>query len=177
MTVSLRKATLADIPAIEPLIAASVRELQAGFYTPDEREAALGSVFGVDTKLIEDGTYFVAECEGEVAACGGWSRRKTMFGSNDSPVKDDAWLDPAVDAARIRAFFVGPKWARRGIGSAIMRACEAAAKAEGFQRLELVATLPGERLYLAHGFEELERFEAPLPGGGGLPVIRMSKQL
>jgi GNAT superfamily N-acetyltransferase len=168
---TLRKATLADIPAISLLIAESVRHLHAGFYTPAEREAALGTVFGVDTRLIEDATYFVAECDGELAGCGGWSKRKTLFGADAGPVKDDSLLDPATDPARVRAFFVSPRWARRGIGSAIMRACESEAKASGFTRLELMATLPGELLYRAHGFVAEERIDTPLA------LVRMSKRL
>ena len=172
---TLRKATPDDIPALHVLIADSVRSLQAGFYTPEQREGALGTVFGVDTQLIQDGTYFVAEVETVLAGCGGWSRRKTPFGSDQSPQKDDSFLDPARDAARIRAFFVDPAFARRGIGSSIMRACEEEAKAHGFSRLELSATLPGELLYRVHGFAVVERLDFPLANGVTLPLIRMSK--
>jgi len=175
MRVRIRKAVLEDIPALEALIPQSVRVLGAGYYTPEQIEGSLGTVFGVDSQLIRDGTYFVAEVEGKVVGCGGWSRRRTLFGSDRAPEKDDAWLDPSLEAARIRAFFVHPAWARQGIGSRIMQRCEAAAVEEGFSRLELVATLPGEPLYRAHGFSAAERFEVPLPNGGSLPVVRMSK--
>jgi GNAT superfamily N-acetyltransferase len=177
MQVELRQATLDDIPVLERLIPASVRALQAGDYTAEQMEGALGTVFGVDTQLIRDGTYFVAEVGGRIVGCGGWSRRRTLFGSDGVPGKDDAWLDPRADAARIRAFFVDPAWARRGIGSRIMQACEAAAREMGFTRLELVATLTGEPLYCVHGFEAVERFEVPLRTGPGLPVVRMTKAL
>ncbi|HEX8817446.1 MAG TPA: GNAT family N-acetyltransferase, partial [Terriglobales bacterium] len=119
----------------------------------------------------------VVEAEGRIVGCGGWSRRKTMFGSDHGPVKDDAWLDPAKDAARVRAFFVHPEWARRGIGTVLLRACEEAARAEGFLKLELVATLPGVLLYEKRGFEAGERFEVPLADGKALPVVRMVKRI
>ena len=174
---SLRLATPDDIPALEALIAESVRTLQASDYSVPQMEGALGTVFGVDRLLIDDGTYFVAEAGNEIVACGGWSRRKTLFGSDQTPAKDDNWLDPAVDAARIRAFFVNPKWARRGLGSRILRECEAAARARGFTRLELVATLTGEPLYRAHGFAAGLRFSVPLGNGEELPVVRMEKAI
>jgi len=175
--VSVRLAEAADIPAIERLIPLSVRVLQAATYTPAQIEAALGTVFGVDRRLIEDGTYFLAEVGGEVVGCGGWSRRRTLFGSDHGPVRDDGWLDPAQDAGRVRAFFVHPAWARRGIGRRIVEACEATARAAGFTRLELAATLAGEPLYRACGFEVVEAAEAPLPNGETLPILRMSKRL
>src|SRR5579863_3265396 len=151
--VLIRKAEVSDIPSLEELIPLSVRALQAGDYPEAAIEGALGTVFGVDRRLVLDGTYFVAEVDSGIVGCGGWSRRKTLFGSDHAPNKDDARLDPAVDAARIRAFFVHPHWARRGIGSRLMRACEEAAVAEGFSKLELAATLTGEPLYRAHGFQ------------------------
>jgi N-acetylglutamate synthase-like GNAT family acetyltransferase len=173
----LRLASLDDIPAIEALIRRSVMELQAGEYSREQREGALGNVFGVDRRLIEDRTYFVVPGDpaGKLAACGGWSRRRTLFGSDDIAGKDDSWLDPAVDAARIRAFFVHPEWARRGLGSLIMSTCEVAARAAGFTKLELGATLTGVPLYARHGFHELERVEVPLSNGFRLPIVRMGK--
>jgi GNAT superfamily N-acetyltransferase len=176
MHFTLRKAQLEDVPALTALIGESARGLREG-YSSDQVEAALGTVLGVDTQLIRDGTYFVAESGGRIVGCGGWSNRNTLFGSDHGPVKNDAWLDPAVDAARIRAFFVHPAWARQGIGSAILQACEEAAAAEGFSRLELAATLPGVLLYQARGFEPAERFAAPLPNGSSLPIVRMVKTL
>jgi GNAT superfamily N-acetyltransferase len=176
MNITLRKARLEDIPELENLIAASARGLREG-YSPDQVEAALGHALGVDTQLIRDGTYFAAEADGQIVGCGGWSKRATLFGSDHGPVKNDAWLDPTSDPARIRAFFVHPSFARRGIGTAILQACEQAAVTEGFSRLELAATLPGLPLYQARGFEAKERFDVPLPDGQSLPVVRMSKDL
>jgi N-acetylglutamate synthase-like GNAT family acetyltransferase len=174
----LRLASPDDIPEIQELIRRSVMELQSAEYSREQREGALGSAFGVDRRLIEDGTYFVIPTSsGQLAACGGWSRRRTLFGSDAVAGKDDSWLDPAVDAARIRAFFVHPDWARRGLGSLIMTTCEAAARAAGFRKLELGATLTGIPLYARHGFHELERVEVPLPNGLTLPIVRMGKSL
>jgi len=172
----IRKAEVADIPTLEGLIGESVRGLQADDYSAQQMEGALGTVFGVDRQLIRDGTYFVAEVDSKILACDGWSRRRTLFGSDHVAEKDDTLLDPSVEPARIRAFFVHPSSARRGIGSLLMRACEEAAIAEGFSRLELVATLTGEPLYRAHGFQAVERFEVPLPNGARLPVVRMTKE-
>lgn len=166
---------MTDTPALEALIGLSVRTLQAGDYTPAQMEGALGTVFGVDRRLIDDGGYLVAEAEGRIVGAGGWSRRKTLFGADAVQGRDDAMLDPAVDAARIRAFFVHPDWARQGVGSRLLTACEAAARAFGFRRFELVATLTGEPLYARHGYAAVERYGAPLPDGSDLPVVRMVK--
>jgi N-acetylglutamate synthase-like GNAT family acetyltransferase len=175
----IRPATHADIPALEILIAVSVRTLQSGDYSPLQIEGALGTVFGVDSQLISDGTYFVAESplDGRktIVGCGGWSKRRTLFGSDHKPGREDALLDPRHDAAKIRAFFVHPDWARRGIGSGILGACESAAMAAGFGGFELGATLTGEHLYAARGYAVVERIEVPLANGEALPVIRMSK--
>jgi GNAT superfamily N-acetyltransferase len=173
----IRLATLDDVELLEPLIAESVRVLQAPDYTASQREAALGTVFGVDRQLILDGTYFVAEIDGVIVGCGGWSRRRTLFGSDHGAAREDALLDPASDAARIRAFFVRPGYERRGIGSAIMLASEEAAAAEGFTRLELRSTLTGVALYRAHGFREMEKAEIPLTSGDTLPTVQMFKML
>jgi GNAT superfamily N-acetyltransferase len=175
VTATIREATLDDVPMLELLIAQSVRKLQAGYYTSAQMENAIGSVFGVDTQLIRDGTYLVAEVESEIVGCGGWSRRKTLFGSDQIADKDDTTLDPAHDAARIRAFFIRPGWERRGIGSQILEACERAALAQGFSRFELAATLAGVPLFQARGFSPLERLDVPLPNGLGLPVVKMVK--
>jgi len=174
---TIRLATLDDVEALEPLIADSVRVLQAAHYTTEQREEALGSVFGIDRQLICDGTYFVVEINGHIVGCGAWSRRRTMFGSDHHSEREDALLDQATDAARIRAFFVRPGYERRGIGSAIMLASEEAAAAEGFTRLELRSTLTGIPLYRAHGFVEAEKAEIPLPSGGTLPTVQMFKVL
>jgi GNAT superfamily N-acetyltransferase len=176
----LRRATAADVPALRALIELSVRLLQAQDYSPAQMEGALGTVFGVDSQLIADGTYFVVEAMGaggktEIAGCGGWSKRKTLFGSDRGPGREDALLDPLRDNARIRAFFVHPDRARRGIGSRILQACEEAAMGAGFKGFELGATITGERLYRARGYRVIERVEVPLVNGVWLPVIRMSK--
>ena len=173
----IRPATLDDVPAIEALIAYSVHALQAADYSPEQRAGALGTVFGVDRRMIEDATYFVVEDEEEeqIVACGGWSRRRTPFGGDLSPKKDDSFLDPASDAARVRAFFVHPEYARRGLATMLLNACEAAAHAAGFSRAELTSTLTGVALYQARGFEPKERFELPLRNGATLPVVRMEK--
>ena len=175
MPVTIRTATLEDVPVLEVLIEESVRTLQAGYYTTAQMDGALGTVFGVDTQLIRDGSYFVAESESQIVGCGGWSRRKTLFGSDQVAQKDDTWLDPERDAARIRAFFIRPGWERRGIGSRILEACESAAVAHGFSRLELAATLPGVPMYQARGFSATESFDVALPNGLGLPVVKMVK--
>ncbi|HEY1049348.1 MAG TPA: GNAT family N-acetyltransferase [Prosthecobacter sp.] len=174
---SIRLATAADIPALEALIPLSVRALQSAHYSPAQMEAALGPVFGVDRQLINDGTYFVVEAEGQIIGCGGWSRRKAVFGGDRGRAGEDTALDPASDPARIRAFFVRPDWARRGIGRAILQACEKALKAAGFREAVMVATLTGEALYTAHGYTVEERCEVPLSNGLMLPVVRMSRRL
>ncbi len=172
---TLRLAVPADVPVLTELIAASVRVLQAADYTESQREGALASVFGVDTQLIADGTYFVAEIEGTFVACGGWSKRKTLFGADHCAGREDSLLDPERDAAKIRAFFVHPEWARRGIGTRVLEACESAAVAAGFKRFEMGATLTGVALYKARGYREVERIGVPLGNGEVLEVVRMEK--
>jgi GNAT superfamily N-acetyltransferase len=171
----LRLAEMADVPVLNELIAASVRILQAADYTASQRESALVSVFGVDRQLIVDGTYFVAEVEGTIVACGGWSKRKTLFGADQCAGREDSLLDPAKDAAKIRAFFVHPEWARRGIGTRVLEACEAAAARAGFRRFEMGATLTGVALYKARGYREVEEIGVPLGNGEFLPIVRMEK--
>ncbi len=179
--VCVRKAVRAEVPALQELIRASVLGLQTGDYTAEQREQALELVFGVDTQLVDDGTYFVAEAtvDGKpvMAGCGGWSKRKTLYGSDHCAGREDALLDPHLDAAKIRAFFVHPDWARRGVGSRILEVCEAAAGEAGFRRLEMGATLTGVPLYLARGYVEGERREVPLRPGVSLPIVHMVKQL
>lgn len=172
----IRTAQLSDVCAIETLIAVSVHTLQAADYTKEQREGALGTVFGADRQMIADGTYYLIELDERVAACGGWSRRSTPFGGDHSPRKDDRLLDPAVDAARVRAFFVHPEYTRRGLGTLLLNHCEAAAKAAGFKRVELTSTLTGVALYQARGFVGKERIELPLANGAVLPVLRMEKE-
>lgn len=172
---SVRVAVAADAGALEELIPLSVRSLQAEHYSPAQMAAALGPVFGVDRALIADGTYFVAEAAGAIIGCGGWSRRQSVFGGDQARRGDDPFLDPARDAARVRAFFVHPAWARRGVGSAILRASEIAIRAAGFTRIIMVATLAGEPLYARHGYVAEERYEVVLRDGLTLPVVRMGK--
>jgi len=186
-SIHIRLAVPADVPALRALIDASVRGLQAQDYTRTQLESALETVYGVDSQLIADGTYFAAEIlpsegansEGEavIAGCGGWSKRKTLFGGDHWSGRHDALLDPACDAAKIRAFFVHPDWARRGIGSLILEACERAAQAAGFTRLEMGATLTGVPFYRAKGYVELEHLTVPLANGELLPIVRMAKQV
>jgi GNAT superfamily N-acetyltransferase len=167
-----------DLPVLRELIRQSVWVLQANEYTDAQREAATRIVYGVDTQLIRDGTYFAVECDGEIVACGGWSRRRTLFGGDQhSPTREPELLDPATEAAKIRAFFVRPGWERKGIGSALIRACEQAALAEGFRRIEMGSTLTGIPLYAAHGYREVERIEVPLEDGLTMTVVRMAKSL
>ncbi len=175
MELAIRTATTADIPALEALIEASVRRLQAQDYSPAQLDAALGAVFGVDRQLIADETYLIAERQGQLVGCGGWSRRRTLFGADAVADRDDSLLIPGVDAARIRAFFVHPDAARQGVGASILSACEAAAARAGFTALELGATLTGLPFYRRYGFEAAETRQAPLPGGESLAIVAMRK--
>ena len=172
----LRLAREADVAALEALIPLSVRTLQAHHYSSEQMDAALGSVFGVDRQLIRDGTYFVAEHEGRIVGCGGWSRRSSHYGG-DRDRGEGALLDPDHDAARIRAFFVHPSWARRGIGRSIMTSSEDAIRAAGFRAVDIVATLSGEPLYASFGYSVVERFDIALTGGLRLPAVRMTKRV
>lgn len=163
MDFELRKARSTDIEPIEKLIEASVRGLAKGLYSDKEIELSIRTVFGVDTQLIEDGTYFVAEVSGRIVGCGGWSKRKTLFGASEyKDSRDDELLDPLADSAKIRAFFVHPDAARRGIGRSILDRCETEAALAGFRSAEMMATLPGIPLYEACGYEKLERVEVSL---------------
>ena len=166
----LRYATLDDIPALRELIAQSGRDLSTPYYTAEQIEAITSHVFGVDTQLILDQTYFLIESEKKLVACGGWSKRYTLFGGDQAKTEPDRLLDPATEPARIRAFFVHPSMARQGMGRQLMSACINDAQAAGFSTLELVSTLPGEPLYLATGFAPIERFELKLPGAVQVPV-------
>ncbi len=173
----LRLACQADIPALTELIERSVRALQVDDYTREQIEGALGTVYGIDPQLVEDGTFFVVET-GEPpfpVACGGWSKRRTAFGSGNSPVKDDSLVDPAVDPARIRGFFVDPAFARKGLGTTILCACESAAREAGFLRFELTSTLTGIALYRKHGYEAVQTLELRLPNGAPYPCVRMAR--
>lgn len=169
----LRLARHDDIPALQDLIARSGRELSVGYYSPAQADAITRHVFGVDTQLIEDQTYLLIEDGARIVACGGWSRRRTLFGGDQAKHGPDPLLDPRYESARIRAFFVDPSMARRGLGRQLIAECTAAARRAGFTSLELAATLPGEPLYLASGFAVVERFDLDLPGGLTAPLSRM----
>jgi GNAT superfamily N-acetyltransferase len=178
MAATIRLAALEDVPTLQELIAESVRALSLPYYSEWEIDSALVHVFGVDRQLIHDATYFVAEIEGQIVGCGGWSKRKTLFGGDQAQsARVDELLNPEMDAARVRAFYVHPQWSRRGIGRQILKACEEAARESGFTMLELIATLPGEPLYSAQGYERIGPFEIPLPEGHSLPAFHMKKSL
>jgi GNAT superfamily N-acetyltransferase len=178
MNVKIRKATPADVPRLRDVIEASVRGLQAADYSPAQIEGALKRVYGVDSQLIADGTYFAAEIADpalRIIACGGWSKRRTLYGGDQYAAREDSLLDPALDAAKIRAFFVHPDWARQGIGTLILDACESAAIAAGFRSIEMGATLSGVAFYRAKGYSEIENQAVPLGDGVELPIVRMAK--
>ena len=193
MKIRIRPATSADIPVLRDLIEASVRGLQSNDYSPSQIDSALASVFGVDTQLIADRTYFVAEAESyagatvpvvegaappfSIVGCGGWSKRKTLYGGDQWTAREATFLDPQRDAAKIRAFFIHPAWARRGIGSMILESCENAAQAAGFTRFEMGATLTGVPLYQARGYVARENLEVPLANGETLRIVRMEKRV
>ena len=176
---SLRRAVPGDTPALEVLIDASVRGLQTTDYSPSQIESALASVYGVDSQLIADGTYFVVEANSadrKIVGCGGWSKHKTLYGGDVWKGREDGLLDPQKDAAKIRAFYVHPDWVRRGIGTMLLEACEKAATAAGFRRLEMGSTLSGVPLYSARGYVALEDLQVPLANGEALPIVRMEKR-
>jgi GNAT superfamily N-acetyltransferase len=173
---SVRLAREEDAPVIEMLIRISARVLQLSYYSKAQIEGAIGSVFGVDRQLISDGTYFVAEHKREIVGCGGWSKRKTLFGGDAMKIGMDIELDRKCDSARIRGFFVHPAWARRGTGRAILQRCEKAIQVAGFRSVELVATLTGVPFYGACNYSQGERFEVSLSNGLTLPVVRMVKR-
>jgi len=189
--IHLRLAVPEDVPVLRELIVASVRGLQTQDYTPAQIEGALKTVFGVDSQLIADGTYIVAQAEPAaieltrakgvqpglmIIGCGGWSKRKALYGSDRWAGREDALLDPLRDAAKIRAFFIHPDWARRGVGGRILQACEDAARSAGFTRYEMGATLTGAKLFGAKGYVAVRPISIPLENGESLPVIHMEKQ-
>ena len=173
----IRKANLSDREAIERLIVESARKLSLEDYSEQQIEAAILTVFGVDTDLILDETYFVADISGMLIGCGGWSKRKTLFGGDQFTNRDSSELDPKLEAAKIRAFFVHPAYARKGIGRAILSACEREARAYGFRSIELMATLPGLKLYRACGYTEDKRVEYEIKDGVRMEFVRMRKEL
>ena len=174
----VRLATVADVPILRELIDESVRGLSTGYYTGPQIESGLRYVFGPDTQLIADRTYYVIALESNaIIAAGGWSRRRTLYGGDQMKVESDSLLNPATDAARIRAFFVHPAWARRGFARQLYDRCAADALREGFRRLELMATLPGEPLYRALGFAPVDRVTKELPDGEVLSMVLMARSL
>jgi GNAT superfamily N-acetyltransferase len=177
LAVPIRPATRADVAAIDALIAESARALSRGYYSAAQIEGLLRFVFGPDTQLIDDGTYFVIERDARLVGAGGWSRRRTLFGGDQMKEGKDPLLDPRSEPARIRAFFVHPAAARQGLGRRLFEECQRAAASAGFQSLTLVATLPGEPLYRALGFTVSERFQLRLADGVEVPVVRMNRHL
>ena len=192
ITFRIRPALESEISELNALIEASVRRLQAEDYSESQRESALATVFGVDTQLVRDGTYLVVEAvqaepavqspskpkaEPRIVACGGWSKRRTLYGADQWTQREDKLLDPAKDAAKIRAFFIHPDWARRGIGTMLLEACEKAAEHAGFKRFEMGATLTGAKLFGARGYVAVKRVTVPLRNGEELPIIHMEKSV
>jgi GNAT superfamily N-acetyltransferase len=186
VTIHIRPAVPADVSVLRELIEASVRELQAEDYSPAQREAALKTVFGVDSQLVADGTYLVAEARSvepenstapsiSIAGCGGWSKRKTLYGGDNWSVREDDLLDPRRDAAKIRAFFIHPAWARRGVGTLLLDACESAARAAGFTRYEMGATLTGVKLFRVRGYVPIKNLDVPVGNNLTIPVVQMEK--
>lgn len=176
MEFSHRLATLADVSALQRVMDAAIRGLLPQFLAPEQVEASF-AVMGLDTQLIADGTYFILEQDGQIAGCGGWSRRATLFGGNHTAGRDTRLLDPAAEPARIRAMYTAPTFVRRGVGRAIIALCEAGARAEGFTRAELGATAGGRPLYRACGYVEIEKLDVVTPGGVTVPITRMGKSL
>jgi GNAT superfamily N-acetyltransferase len=174
---SHRLATEADLPALHQLMARAIAALQGDFLTPAQ-VAASHQVMGLDSQLIRDRTYIIVEADGVIAGCGGWSYRATLYGGDDSVVaREPERLDPAVDAARIRAMYTDPAFVRRGIGRMVLTLCEDAARAQGFTRAEMMATLAGEPLYRACGWRPIEHIDSRAIGGVTVPLIRMGKPL
>ena len=171
-----RLAVLDDVPVLKPLMEAAIGELLKPFLPP-EQVAASFAVMGLDTQLIRDGTYFVIECGGRIVGCGGWSRRATLFGGNHTKGRDARLLDPATEAARVRAMYTSPDFTRRGIGRMVLALCEDAARREGFKTVELGATLGGKPLYEACGYQPIELLMVPTPGGVAVPILRMGKPI
>ena len=173
----IRKATMEERDALQQLIAESARKLSREHYSDAQIEAAIATVFGVDTTLIEDGTYFVVESDGQLAGCGGWSKRKTLFGGDQYSSRDTGYIDPETEPAKIRAFFIHPDHARKGIARAILAHCEDEARSQGFRALELLATLPGIEFYKSSGFVETGNLTLDLTNSVQLEFVPMRKEL
>jgi GNAT superfamily N-acetyltransferase len=170
-----RRATRDDVPALMELMRAAIDELQKDFLD-DAQIRSSHAIMGIDNQLIDDGTYYVVECDGELAGCGGWSRRATLYGGDHTSGRDSALLDPEVDPARVRAMYTHPSFTRRGVGRLILALCESAAAAERFTRLELMSTMAGAPLYAAAGFEVIEELTDD-SGGVPVPLVRMGKAI
>lgn len=173
MSLGHRLARRDDLPELRALVTAAIGQLQRPFLRPEQISAS-HAIMGIDTQLIDDGTYFVVECHGVIAGCGGWSRRATLVGGDHSEGRDDRLLDPGTEAARVRAIYTHPHFTRRGIGRLVLERCEAGAAAAGFARLELVATLAGQPLFRSFGFEATEEFTHTTTGTA-IPLVRMTK--
>lgn len=172
----LRLAQLTDIPLLTPLIQTSARVLGKGYYTEMEIESAITYIYGVDTELIHDQTYYLIEKNKQIIACGGWSKRLTLFGGDQCEARQSGYLDPQKDPAKIRAFFVSPAHARQGLGKRLLEACEKAALENGFTEIEMMATLPGVDLYQAFGYKGMQPQIYTLPNGVGLRLVQMRKK-
>ena len=177
MDYSIRRASLADREAIQRLIAESARGLSREHYDDTQIEAAIATVFGVDSDLIEDGTYFVVESNGELLGCGGWSRRRTLFGGDQFASRDASYLDPSSEPAKIRAFFIHPNHARKGVARAILDRCESEAAAYGFRAIELMSTLPGVKFYESCGYVKRGDFDLDMVADVKLQLVPMRKEL
>ena len=164
------------MPALTDLMNAAIRDLLPQFLSPDQVQASF-AVMGLDTVLIEDGTYFVVEIDGQLAGCGGWSRRATLFGGNHTKGRDARLLDPATEPARVRAMYTAPAFTRRGVGRKVLELCEEAARKEGFSQVELAATMGGKPLYEACGYQPIEAMLVTTPNGVQVPLLRMGKTL
>jgi GNAT superfamily N-acetyltransferase len=175
MELRSRLASRSDVPFLEPLVRLATDELQRGFLDAEQIKAS-HAIMGIDTQLVDDGTYYIVELRGALAGCGGWSRRVTLYGGDHSTGRDEHLLDPTVDAARVRAMYTHPAFTRRGVGRLILQLCERAAAAEGFTRLQLHATLAGLPLYRAYGFEPVEEIVIE-SAGVGIPAVHMIKAI
>ena len=173
----LRPALEADKPALNELIALSGVELSTGFYTDEQARTITREVYGVDSSLINDGTFYAIESDGVIVACGGWGKRAVDCGGDHAKTGTDRLLDPTCEPARIRAFFVHPNMARKGLGSMLLEHCTAQARCAGFKALELVSTMPGEPLYLRYGFTASEEVKMPLSNNVVVALTRMRKQI
>jgi GNAT superfamily N-acetyltransferase len=170
-----RRATHSDADTLRALADASIAKLQRDFLTEDQIKASR-AIMGIDSQLIDDGTYFVVEIDGQMAGCGGWSRRATLYGGDETSGRNAVLLDPRIDPARVRAMYTSPAFARRGVGRRILELCEADARAEGFSGLELMATLSGRPLYESYGFVAIEDV-LDERGGVAVPLVRMGRAI